>query len=438
MKRSDTPFTVSRILALLAAAALALATVQPAAAQSDDPLRNQAHDRDPDEDRIAIGAQTVGVMQSLQQENNPESLSDLTTSFQSAAGNLTFEAALSQGIDVYFELYISSPNHEGDVFDREGYLYVDRLPEELSPGLIETVFDYVDLKAGHMELNYGDVHWYRSDVGQVQRNPLVGNYVVDPNTIGIGTELYGEFGPVYLMAGLNNGATTGDFQDGRGFVYYGKAGAKLLDGNVRTSASLYRVDHSENGPGYPVGGTSSNLFSGNFSGSRYQAVLGGGGSAGQVFLGGGQDVTAFQYDARARLNRFMLMGMVGYFKDADVNGAANASTPSEQWTYYGATAQYYLVPERLYVAAQYSGASVGEVDRTGEDGAVTSTVSDGLVQRIQAGVGGWILKDQMLLKAEYVTQSASDFQPGTLSFGGVDAATEPEFSGFMVEIGVSF
>lgn len=76
-----------------------------------------------------------------------------------------------------------------------------------------------------MKLNHEDVHGYRSDVGPVQQNPLVGNCVVDPNALGIGAEVYGEFGPVYAMVGLSDGATTGDFADGRGFVYQGKAGA---------------------------------------------------------------------------------------------------------------------------------------------------------------------------------------------------------------------
>jgi hypothetical protein len=420
--------TLHRTLTALILLALALTGVQTAAAQPDNPQRNKAYDRSPD-DRIAIGAQTVGAMQALSHSNTANGLPDLATSFQSAAGNLTFEAALSQGIDVYFELYISSPNHEGDVYDREGYLYVDHLPEALQTDFTESIFQYVDVKAGHMELNYGDVHWYRSDVGQVQQNPLVGNYVVDPNTLGIGAEVYGEFGPVYAMVGLNNGATTGDFADGRGFVYQGKVGAKLLKGTVRTSGSIYRVDHSANGTGYPGGGTSSNLFSGNFSGSRYQAILGGGGSAGQVFMGAGQDITALQWDARAELGRIMAMGALGYFQDADINGATAPTTPSEEWTYYGATARYSLIQDRLYLAAQYSGASANTLN--GES-------ADGVVQRIQAGAGFWLLKDQLQLKGEYVTQTASDFDPGQFSFGDIDAATEPEFSGVMVEVSASF
>jgi len=228
---------------------------------------------DTTKDRIDIGVQAVGALQMLNQSNDGNSLQKISSGFQSAAGNLTIDAVITDGIDVYAELYLSSPNHIGDVYDREGYIHVEHLPDYFGES-VNSIFEYIDVKAGHMELNFGDQRLYRSDVAQVQKNPLFGNYIVDPNTIGIGAEIYGEVGLFEAMIGYNSGATTGDFTDKRGNAILGKLAVRDLDDPYRISGSVYRVDQSRTAPGFPLPGTSSNLFSGNFSGSRYEAVLG--------------------------------------------------------------------------------------------------------------------------------------------------------------------
>jgi hypothetical protein len=296
---------------------------------------------------------------------------------------------------------------------------------------VNKIFRYVDLKAGHMELNFGDQHFFRSDVAQVGNNPLFGNYIVDANTIGVGAELYGDLGPLTAMIGYNSGSTTGDFTDGRRNAWLGKLAYGELDGPVRLSGSVYRVNQSRNGTGFPAGGSSSNMFAGNFSGSRYQAVWEGSPTAGQLTLGAGQDVTAYQFDARVKpLPALTLSGLFGVFEDADLNGNASGS-PTSEWTYYGATAQYYLA-DPFFVAARYNAASASTLQ---------DNDSDGIVQRFQVGFGLEIVPDQLVFKTEYVNQWANDFAPGQKVLGrnpGVDLATEPKFYGVVAEVAVSF
>lgn len=439
------------LLALVGVLVLAATTGPDAFAQEDDKpawkkkdeqiqtrLRSPQFDED---ERLKIGLQAVGGLQFLTHSNDPGSLSDIEGGFQSAAGNLTFDARVTDGIDVYAELYLSSPNHVGDVYDREGYIYVDYLPEFFES--VNGIFEHVDLKAGHMELNFGDEHFYRSDVAQVMQNPLFGNYIIDANTIGVGVELYGFAGPVTAMVGYNSGATTGDFTDGHRNAILGKLALGRIDSPYRLSGSFYTVDQSRNGPGFPFGGSSSNLFSGNFSGSRYSAVWEGSPSAGQLTIGGGQDVTAFQLDGRAKpLEGLTVSGLLGWFQDDDTNGFfenpdvgrnGDDGNPTAEWTYYGGTIQYYIA-DPFYVAFRYNAASANTLGTMENE----DRSAEGIVQRIQAGFGLWVVPDRLAFKAEYVNQWASDFQPGAKQLRGLDLATDPKFYGVAAEVAVNF
>ena len=46
------------------------------------------------------------------------------------------------------------------------------------------------VRVGHMEINYGDAHFRRSDNGNAIYNPFVGNYIMDAFTTEIGGEVY--------------------------------------------------------------------------------------------------------------------------------------------------------------------------------------------------------------------------------------------------------
>ena len=388
---------------------------------------------------IHLGVRSAGVLQFLNHTNANNTLPEIKPGLQSAVGNLQIYGNITDGIKAYVELYLSSRHHVGDVYDREGYVLLEYLPRTLEWAQgVNKVFKYIDLKVGHFEVNYGDWRMRRSDNADVQQNPLIGNYLVDANTVGVGGEVYFYYNILEVMGGVTTGTTTGDFKEGRGFAKYGKVAFNLFrdhknflldDRLIRLSGSVYRVDLSDN-PATRPQGSINNLFNGNFSGSRYEAVLSGGPEAGQIVPQGGQDVTGVQLDLTFKWNRLNIWGMYGFAGDNDVNGqelnGTGAGTPEEQWNYFGAEAQFEIT-DKLYVAGRYSGADA----RT-----IAGVDSDGYVDRIQGGLG-YELIPGILVKGEYVTQQYRDFtQP--VNHNGLDFNLDPEFSGFVAEVAIAF
>ncbi|MCH8328622.1 MAG: hypothetical protein IID15_08905, partial [Candidatus Marinimicrobia bacterium] len=286
----------------------------------------------------SVGLNTVGYWQALNHSNSDGSLNNLVTGFQSAAGNMNFRAKIADGIDLYFEVYLSSRHHEGEVSPREGYLRITSAPSKINLMPVRKIFEYVNVKAGHFEIDYGNQHLRRSDNAQVQGNPLIGNDIVDPNVVYVGTEVSTKPGRFNALVGITSGGTTGDFQDGHQYAYHGKVWGDVTS-FLSVAGSYYRADQSANPIGYPIGGSTSNLFSGNRSGGRYADVLGGGGEPGQIRPGSGQDITAWQADVALELGKLTMQGHYGNILDADINGYNPADEKTfeevaESWDYY--------------------------------------------------------------------------------------------------------
>ena len=380
---------------------------------------DQMHQSSP---KVDVGFETAGVVQALSQSSDNNALPNVPVGFQSAVGNIFVNADLTPGLKVYFELYLSSKHHEGYVMDREGYIYLSRLPEKYNVFGLNRIFQFIDLKAGVFEIDYGNWHLNRSDNGQVQKNPLIGNYIIDANTTEPGVEVIAHSGPIRGVVGLSTGTTTGDFKDGRGVAAHGKLGLTLKGLNV--AGSFYTVDHTGNPTGYPLGGSYSALYAGNRSGSRYSGVMGGGPEVGQLAIGKGQQVTAYQVDASYAKKPVRLYGMYGVSTDADENGSAPGN-PEETWNYYGIEGQWYVNPV-FYLAARYNQANASKI---------YNLDSQASANRIQAGFGFWFTQ-QVLLKLEYVNQHYNDFPSGYNGLPAIDS--NPRFSGLLSEFSVKF
>ncbi len=366
---------------------------------------------------LRLGMDAATAWQALDHEG--DTLASLSPGFQAAVGNLYLSAGLVKGIDVYAEFYMGSKGHQGQFYDREGYVMLSELPESWDILGLNRVLEHVDVKAGHFEIDFGNQHRFRSDNAQVQRNPLIGNFIVDENTVEAGFEVIGHAGMVHALAGYGGGVTTENFLDERGSSLHGKVWLEPADSRWNVAASVYRVDHSDT-PAKSKGGSWTELFSGNRSGSRYSKVLNGGGDAGQVNFGAGKDVTAWQMDAFYQAGRVWLNGMVGGFEDADMNGT-DEGTPSETWSFYGVEGKIDVIPQRLYGAARYGRATTDRLN---------DVPMDAYTDRVQLGLGWWMF-DNMLFKTEYVTQRFRDFT-------AVRWMDEPEFSGFLIEGSLSF
>lgn len=364
--------------------------------------------------RLRLGLDAVSAWQSLEQRNDSNSLPSLQSGFQAALGNVHANIALADSVQAYVELYIGSKHHEGEVMDREGWVRIGRLPDSWNVLGLNALLRHVDIKAGHFEVDFGNQHLVRSDNAEVQRNPLIGNHVVDPNTVEGGFEIIGAERAFHWLVGLGNGVTVEDFQPGRAYSRHAKVWVQPADSSFNVAASVYGVDQSGNPTGYPDKGSWTEMFAGNRSGSRYSGVMGGGPDAGQIFIGRGQDLLAWQLDATLRSRALRLAGLYGRVRDNELNGSSPGRL-RESWSYFGAEARFDLLTDRLYAAARYSGA-------------VTSTYKgttiDANVNRYQLGLG-FRLVPEMLFKVEYVEQRYRGLAQ--------DYVGHPRFHGLLVE-----
>lgn len=380
---------------------------------------------------VFFGVETVGTVQALDHKDayapNGEELPSIDPGFQTAWGNLEFGATYGKNreLEMFFDVYLASRPHASQTYGHQGYLLLRDVPENMSNlRVLDKVFDYIDIKAGHFQMNWGDNYYHRSDNADVQRNPLIGNFVVDPEMAAVGAEIYSEPNPYFnAMLGLTSGTTTENFVEGRGTGVHAKVWGNPIP-QLRLAGSYATFDHSDN-PTQAAGGTQGQFFSGNRSGERYGGIFGGGGAPGQVLPQAGQDLTAWQADVTWDSKPVMVWVAYGNTVDQDINGSAPGS-PQEEWNYYMAELRYQLT-KNMYAAARYSGAQAEMIN---------GSASDGIVSRYQAGGGYW-LNRFMLAKLEYVYQTYEDFNTGEV-VSRVQAWREPSFSGPMLEVSFSF
>lgn len=384
---------------------------------------------------LKFRVESVGGFHALDIDNKNGTAPTMTTGFPAAIANLYIFATVADGIDVFTEYYLSSKHHLGDVYDNEGYVMFNHLPSQLNKGILESIFKVIDVKAGHFEVDFGNQHWVRSDEGEVQKNPLVGNYLVDPQLVEGGAEIIGHHNWFHWVLGAGNGVTSEDFRNKRDYSKHGKIQIEPESKKFNLAFSVYAVDQSEN----KSSESSGNLFSGARSGSRYAGLNPATGASdpdfAQLLLGAGQDEFAWQADASVNLGPLWLSGLFGFYEDADTDGydktsaatiASTAGEPEDQWTYYGAEAKLDIT-KNGYLAARYSGA---QADRIG------SVTSKAKADRIQVGYG-YHLVDGILFKAEYMNQKMDEF-PTTGNSRYTKYANDVKIEGITMEIAVAF
>lgn len=365
--------------------------------------------------KLEISGVTAADLQDLQQSNSSGTLPKLEWGIQNAEGNVWFDDNITSGIHMHFGIYLSSAHHEGFVTPEEGYVLISKLPQDINIFDINQFLKYVHIKAGAFKLDFGNYR-EQSDNADVQRNPLVGNYIIAPFNVEPGVELRGHFGDIFAVAGISTGVPTAGFQTGRGTAFHGKIRVNFPS-PVDVSFSYYGVNNAGN-PSYANGGSFSSMFAGNRSGSKYAAVILGGADAGQILPAAGQDVYGWEVDASYNLYPLRVSGLYGYTKDSDINGSA-PGTPSENWAWYGAEVKYSF-SRIFYAAARYDVASTSMFN---------GKASDGYVGRSQVGIGLWLAKG-MLLKVGYVYQQYENFNQVYLG--------NPEFNGLVSEMSVAF
>jgi len=392
------------------------------------PAQAQLKISDSETSKLFITLNTVGTLQALQQKNvfdaKGTDMGKLSAGMQTAYGDLGFlgQFGKKQEVELYFDLYLASRNHPSTTYGNQGYLLMKDVPENLQAlSFLKPIFKRVELKAGAFLVDFGDQQDWRSNNALVQKNPLIGNFVVDPNFVSVGVQAMSKPSRFGWVAAVTNGTNTEDFSTGRGYAFNGKLYAYPIK-PLRLSGSLYRVNHEES-----VSGRAT-LFSGNRSGERYGAVLGGGQAPGDVLPNTGKDLTAYQGDMTfdEAAIPVKLYAHYGVTRDTDVNGPA-AGTPEERWSYYAGQAVYKFTPS-VYAAARYSSANASKI---------AGNASDGKVNRFQIGGGLWMSRN-LLMKVEYVTQKYNGFASGVVLNNGIAAWRGPSFKGLVSEVSFSF
>lgn len=403
--------------------------VQYARAQDQRGLNTFETTKDPGVEytgfKLDFGASFTSQVQSLKHENtaapvivggvNTTQLADIGFGANNSTANVTLHAQLARGIRVQLTSYLSS-RHHNETWVKDGFIQIDQSPFDLLP--LKMLFEIATVRVGHMEINYGDAHFRRSDNGNAVYNPFVGNYIMDAFTTEIGGEVYLKPGNLILMGAVTGGEIRGTVLSPgqRGPTVIGKLGIDRQvnkDLRVRLTGSMYKTNKA----------MSNTLYSGDRAGSRYYYVLENTAAtetaqkdSGLINPGFKNKVTALQFNPFMKFRGLELFGVVERAK-----GRALTETADRTWNQYAFDAVYRFLPrDQMYGGLRYNKA---EGDILG----VTNTVG---ADRWQIA-GGWFVTPNILAKAEYVTQEYNGYPANNIKNGG-------RFHGLMLEGVVAF
>jgi hypothetical protein len=374
--------------------------------------------------RVDFGAAFTSQVQNLEHSTtalpnvvngvNGNQLADIGFGFNNSTANLYLHAQLAPGIRVQLTSYLSS-RHHNETWVKDGYIQIDQSPIDWAPA--KMLFEIVTLKFGHMEINYGDAHFRRSDNGNALYNPFVGNYIMDAFTTEIGGEAYLKTGPVIAMAAIMGGEVRGTVltPGQRGPAYVGKLGFDRQmndDLRVRLTGSMYTTKKA----------LSNTLYGGDRAGSRYYWVLENTAAtesaqftSGLINPGFRNKVTALQVNPFVKFRGAEVFGVV-----ERAEGKATAELVDRKWNQYAVDAVYRFLPEeKAFVGVRFNRAK-------GDLAGLPGVGAD----RWQIG-GGWFILPGLMAKGEYVDQKFFGYPPANVKNGG-------RFQGFMLEGVVAF
>lgn len=343
------------------------------------------------------------------------------TGFNTPNANLYISVQLSDGIRMMMSIYASS-RHHNEFWVKDGYVLIDKLPFENQ--FLDALMEVVTVKAGHMEINYGDQHFRRSDNGMTMYNPFIDNLILDAFTTEIGAEVYfrpyGFLNGLTLMGGITGGEIKGNTQtpEYRSPAFLGKVSYDTQwtsDLRFRVSTSLYYVNKSP----------SSTLYAGDRAGSKMFNVLesvtakdtAANFRSGGLNPGFSRSVTAFQVNPFMKYNGFELFGVLEFASGN--NGVESGDRFVRQ---YAMDAVYrFWKDERAYVGARWNRVE-GEL--------VPNSRDTRNIDRYAIGTG-YFLTDNIMMKAEYIKQNYGGFDKADIRHGG-------SFSGPMLEMVIAF
>lgn len=377
--------------------------------------------------KVRIGGASTLQYQAIDHENatGAAALIPISNNFNLATANLDLDVAIAKGVRMHLRTYLSS-RHHNETYVKGGYFQIDNL-DFIKEGFASDLMKNVTVKVGHMEINYGDAHFRRSDNAQAIYNPFVGNYIMDSFTTEVGGEVYYRKGGFLAMLGATNTKLNQDVKDD---VVNGNPSPSLVaklgydkqinsDLRVRFTGSIYNTAWANR----------TYLYAGDRAGARYYFVMAppttgtppATTTGANAFTTGrynpnfNNKLTAIMFNPFVKFKGLEFFGMLELTNGKNIN-----ETDRRKASQYGAELLYrFGKTENFYFGGRYN--SVSAEDVSGVDIDIT---------RFNIG-GGWFMTKNILAKVEYVTQKYDGFATGNILDGG-------KFNGFVAEAVISF
>ncbi|MBO9202858.1 MULTISPECIES: hypothetical protein [Niastella] len=387
--------------------------------------------------RIRLGAGFTQQFQGLKHENkeaaNYESsnrLYPLAPGFMTAMANLNLDVQLADGIRLNVTTYLSS-RHHNEAWVKGGYIQFDKLP--FKGKIWDDIMKVTTIKVGHMEVNYGDAHFRRSDGGQTLYNPFMESYIMDGYATEIGGEVIVQKNGLFGVLALTNGMIKGNVDSAvkspvddntkraPSLIVKGGIDKKIGEAmRVRLSGSLYHNSSSA--------ASGLTLYGGDRTGSNYQNVMENAPTGANLPAS-----TAIAFSGRLnpgftkKVDAFMINGffkvqgleLFGTYENAQ--GRSKTETSIRRMQQFAGDVVYrFGCHENLFAGARYNKVS----------GRLAGFADNISVDRV-AAAAGWFVTNNVLLKGEYVIQKYRDFP-------AVDYRSSGQFKGYVIEAVVGF
>lgn len=398
--------------------------------------------------RVRFGAGFTQQFQNLKHKNTAlnnggstpatagaNKLYPIAPGFMTAQANLNLDVQLADGIRLNVVTYLSS-RHHNEAWVKGGYIQFDKLP--FKGKFWNDLMELATIKVGHMEVNYGDQHFRRSDAGHTLQNPFMEGYIADAFATEIGGEVYLQKNGLFGMLGVTNGMIKGNVDS----ATEGKVNGAVVDANTKRAPSIYLKGGIDKNIGDEIrirlagsfyhnssnAGSGLTLYSGDRAGSNYQNVMetwvaNGAAKASTAMYSSGRFNPGFSKKIDAiMLNGFLkVKGLELFGTYETAKGRSKTESASRKMNQLAGDVIYrFGKNENLFIGGRYNTVTAELANITG----------DVKIDRI-AGAAGWFLTRNVLLKAELVQQKYKDFPDTDFRNGG-------KFNGYVIEAVVGF
>lgn len=402
--------------------------------------------------RVRFGAGFTQQFQNIKHENyltgatsippaeTGNKLYPLSAGFNTAMANLNMDVQLADGIRLNLVTYLSA-RHHNEAWVKGGYIQFDKLP--FKGKFWDDIMKVATIKIGHMEINYGDAHFRRSDGGGTLYNPFIENYIVDAFTTEIGGEVYLQHKGFFGMIGLTNGEIKGDVKEvsqvptdksaNKSPAVYLKGGfdKSMGDFRIRGTASYYQDKSSAN----------NTLFWGDRTGSNYFLAMENASATSTAQAWSGRVNPLFSDRTQGfMLNGFLkFKGLEGFvtYETGKGRQATQVKPEDRNFTQFAIDGLYRLKlgNQNFYAGARYNTVTLDQLFTSG----TTQTISEVKINRTSFAAG-WFLTKNVLLKGEYVVQNYGGYDavgvPKTIFLGA--NGSKAKFNGYVIEAVVGF